>query len=325
MVMFYQQKIKNRIEERLVQSKEDQIVEAYNILKEIDQIDTKKALSKVSSLIESNNSRSTFLYYLMRVAAVLFIPLLVATGWLLINRNTEKTPTKFAYQDIYNPGGIRSNIILPDGSQVWLNGNSRLKYQIPFDTKLRKVEIEGEAFFDVKKNPDKPFIVTNGSLTVKVLGTRFNFKSYLNDTFSEVVLQEGSVSLSLAGNSTTNQVVLKPGERAVHENSSSKFNIEKVNINNYIGWKTGKLILNATSMTDVAKMLERWYNIEVKIEGSKILNYEFTTTFENESLSQVLELLSMSSPIKTIYTPAVYNTSTHLIEKKAIIYIKQKL
>lgn len=318
-----QEKIKDLIKDRINQEPEEQIIEAGHIISEIENIDSKIAFAQVQRQIEKSKQPITLLNMLSRIAAILFIPLLVASAWLFYNQQ-KPTHTQFAIQEITSPPGTRSQVVLPDGSKVWLNAESTIKFQVPFQEESREVGLLGEAFFDVAKNPEQPFIVQSGNVKVKVLGTRFNYKAFAEDKNIEVVLEEGKIALNLQGKTGTQEAIMKPGDRAVIEKESGKATIGNENINKYIAWHSGKLVFDNTPMSEVARLLERWYGIEVTVQDPEIMNYRFTTTFDNESLFQVIELLGLSSPIRIEYIPASIGKNNQA-QTKSKIHISKKI
>jgi len=317
-----QQKLNNLIKDRIDQEPEEQIHEAVRIISEIENIDSKIAFAKVQGQIKKGNRSISFLNILSRIAAILFIPLLLTSAWLFFSQ--QKTlSSQFAFQEITSPPGIRSQVVLPDGSKVWLNAESTIKFSIPFQEESRDIELQGEAFFDVAKNPEQPFIVQSGKVKVKVLGTRFNYKAFAEDKNIEVVLEEGRVALNLKRNTGIQEAIMNPGDRAVIERESGKATIRNENINKYIAWHSGKLVFDNTPMSQVAQLIERWYGVEVKVQDSEIINYRFTTTFENESLFQVIELLELSSPIRFEYIPAKVAKNNQLQTKSKVLISKK--
>ena len=161
-------------------------------------------------------------------------------------------------------------------------------------------------------------------MNVTVLGTHFNVKAFEQDPTIEVVLAEGKVSLSSAGTKAGDAILLAPGERAVIEKTTNQTRVSSENIGKYIAWHSGKLIFDECPMPEVALQLERWFGIEVKIDDPKILSYRITTTFENEPLHQVLELLCLSSPIKFNYIPARLNKANQQQSKAKVIITSNK-
>ena len=299
-----QDKIENLLERRSTQEPEEQVADARRIVSEIETIDSRAAFAHVQNRIKKERNQGRSLNFLIKVAAVLFIPLLLTTSWLFYKQFHQESRDRFAIQEITSPPGIRSQVVLPDGSTVWLNAESTLKFSVPFPKDIRNVDLVGEAFFEVTKNQKKPFVVHSGNVEVKVLGTRFDCKAFEKDKSIEVILEEGKVSLNSNVASGQDESILKPGDRAVIEKATGESQIVNENIGKYIAWHTGKLVFDNTSMADVASMLERWYGVEVVVQDKNIMNYRFTTTFDNESIFHVIELLSLSSPIQMNYVQA---------------------
>ncbi len=318
------QQLKNLLSERKSQGLEEQIADAGRIVSEIETIDSRKAFVLVESRIQKQKKVKLFLNSLTRIAAMLFIPLLIASVWLLYQQQKPSTSLQYAMQEITSPLGVRSQIVLPDGSNVWLNAESTIRFKVPFDSQSRNVSLSGEAFFEVTKDAHRPFQVESGKINVTVLGTRFNFKAFAEDQSVEVVLSEGKVSLSTPGTMEGKELIMNPGERAVIDKTTNQTNIKAEKIGKYIAWHTGKLVFDECPMPEVALQLERWFGIEVKVDNPEILSYRITTTFENEPLHQVLEFLALSSPIKIDYIPAKID-KTNQIQSKAKVIITSKI
>lgn len=301
-----EQRIVTQLNVRETESKEEQIAEAGRILSEIETIDLRAAFIKVQNRIEEKARPIQWINILSRVAAVLFFPLLIVASWLFFKQQNQETNpvTKYAMQEITCPPGMRSQVILPDGSRVWLNAESTIKFSVPFPSESRTIQLSGEAFFDVVKNHQQPFFVCSDKVGVKVYGTRFNFKAYPKDPNIEVILEEGRIGLGVTNQGELNKTALIPGDRAVIVKENHTVDIKNEKIDKYIAWHTGKLVFENTPMNEVALMLERWYGIEVIVKNPEIMDYSFTTTFDNESLFEVIELLEISSPIRIKYIPA---------------------
>ena len=319
------QQLRDLVAARKNQDIEAQIAEAGKIVSEIGTIDSRKAFEQVDSRIQKQNTTIRFLNALTRIAAILFIPLLVASALLFYRQQKETTapPSQFAMQEITSPPGVRSQVVLPDGSNVWLNAESTIKFKVPFDKSTRHVSLCGEAYFEVKKNPDAPFVVQSGKVKVKVLGTKFNYKAFAEENNIEVVLAEGKISLNTEGCAKGNEKTMNPGDRAVFDKTANQTKITNEKIDKYIAWHNGKMIFDETPMPEVALQLGRWYGIEVIIEDPRINKYRITTTFENESLHQVLELLRLSSPISIQYIAATVDKTNKILTKSKIIFTKK--
>ncbi len=315
--------IEKLISVRLNQDFETQIDEAAKVISEIESVDSYSAYLKVQNRLKNKGKYRLLFSSLSRIAAVLFIPLLIAYGVLLDRQLNFKKIQQFAVQEITSPSGVRSQVILPDGSNVWLNAESTIKFKVPFDQKSRDVSISGEAFFNVQKNPNVPFIVRTGNINIKVLGTKFNYRAFKDEKDIEIVLAEGKVSLNTDGEKRENEIIMKSGDRAVFDKASNHTKVTNENIEKYIAWHDGKLVFDETPMPEVAAQISRWFGVDIVIADSKINNYRITTTFENESLHQILELLRLSSPIEIKYIQAKINKSNQIQTKSKVIFSKK--
>ncbi|HEY1019142.1 MAG TPA: FecR domain-containing protein [Sediminibacterium sp.] len=197
------------------------------------------------------------------------------------------------YNTLLNPRGSKPvSLTLSDGSRVWLNSESSLRYPIAFSGKQRKVEITGEAYFEVAKNPAMPFRVTiAGKGTVEVLGTHFNVNSYPDESNTHITLLEGSVRVAVLAGSP---IVIQPGQQAVYNNAQTSGTVtvkNGVNTEAVMAWKNGFFHFEQADLYAVMRQLARWYNIEVKYEG-KIPARTFGGEMQRDlNLSEVLKLL----------------------------------
>ncbi|MEN8122446.1 MAG: FecR family protein [Bacteroidota bacterium] len=210
------------------------------------------------------------------------------------------TKKNLAYNTLTVPYGKRFELVLSDGTHIYLNAGSSLKYPVKFIKGVnRQVYLKGEAFFDVAKDPEYPFIVSTHALNTRVLGTRFNVKSYPEDKYIRTVLQEGSVCVyknDEAYNPKT-ATFLKPSYKATLHKDCQNISVEKTDIELHTAWINGKIILKHVAFKNIVKKLERHYNVTI-INNNKALNYEFfTATFDVETIEQVLETFNKSYPI----------------------------
>ncbi len=193
-----------------------------------------------------------------------------------------------SYNPISTPRGGQYQVILPDGTKVWLNAASSLRFPTAFAGNQRNVELTGEAYFEVAKNALKPFMVQVNQLQVKVLGTHFNILAYTDDVAIKTTLLEGSVQLSKGELNN----LLKPGQQGVVE--GGQIQVINVETDDAIAWKNGFFKFNRSGIQDIMKQLGRWYGTEVVYEG-KIPNDEFVGKIErNVKLSQVLHILELN-------------------------------
>lgn len=199
-----------------------------------------------------------------------------------------------SYAEIQCPLGVRTKFQLPDGTTGFLNSGSRLKYPVQFIGE-RKVELTGEAFFDVVHNKDFPFHVNTPNLDIKVLGTTFNVIANEDESTEEIVLQTGKVDVTSIDGKQTASIL--PNDLLSLDIEKQIFTKRVVNASQYTSWKDGKLEFRNENMQQVARRLSRWYNAEVIVDDALLNNYTFHATFIDEPLDQVLKLLTFTTPI----------------------------
>jgi len=243
-----------------------------------------------------------FYSYGLKIASVLVIGLIISTVFFF--QLAEQNQNSAQIQTINTPFGAKTSTALPDGSLVWLNSGSSLSFPAGFG-KTRLLKLTGEAYFEVVKN-DKPFIVSTSYGDVEVKGTSFNLKAFSDDNSFETTLVEGSVIVK--DKNTSNELTLNPGQQAVINKNS--FNIQNVETKLFTSWKEGKLIFQKEYLPEVARRLERWYNVKIEIDNDKRLDeIWYSGTIEMESFTEVLELLKVTAPIT--YT---FNEKTRIIK-----------
>jgi len=204
-------------------------------------------------------------------------------------RSNERS-NQTAFNTISTPKGGQYQIILPDGSHVYLNAASSLKYPTRFEKNERKVSLTGEGYFEITKNPQQPFIVNSFNQTVKVLGTHFNISSYANEPV-KTTLAEGIVQVS----STTQITTLKPGEQSIVNPNGIK--VKSIDPLGEIAWKDGSFVFNQTNLKTVLVQLSRWYDVDV--DYSNIPDQTFDGEISRSvSLMQVLRAIEQGSGIK---------------------------
>lgn len=273
--------------------------EAMPLLHEMEQFNSFEALKKINTQI-SGQSPANWWYSILKVAAILLLPLLIYSGYVSIqNISIKKHQDKnFVMQTISSRQGMVTQFELADGTKVWLNSGSSLQFPTRFAGSTREVKLCGEAFFEVAKNENQPFRVNAKELNIEVLGTSFNVVCYDDEKQAEVVLVEGKVRLS-AETENGERVfgTMLPGSRSVYVEDIQEIKAESVDVDKYIAWRDGNLIFRDDKMEDVVKRLSRWFNVEIVISDPEIKSYAYKATFRNENLTQVLELLKISAPI----------------------------
>ena len=251
-----------------------------------------------------------------RVAAIILLPLLIAGGYLLL-REKGRNADQPVLSTIYAPPGSRVSFTLPDGSTGKLNSGSSLTYSNPFQRK-RDVTLAGEAWFEVAPDRKHPFKVTAGNSVLTVIGTSFNVNAYTDEKYIEVVLEKGSLKFTCGINDEG--IILRPSERLVYENG--KVCRTETDPSKYSSWTEGKLVFRGDSMSEVARRLERWYNIRVELTDTELENYSFRGTFEDDSLEEVLKFLCMTSPLGFELTPRITMPDGTYSKKIVRIYRK---
>lgn len=214
---------------------------------------------------------------------------LLRNGQLIYDGNDVEIPI-VGYNSMSTPKGRQFKLVLPDGTRVWLNAASSIRYPVVFSEDDRKVEITGEAYFEVARDVKKPFIVsTHDGTEVEVLGTQFNINSYDNEESINTTLLEGSVRVT----NKHRKIVLTPGQQA--QSSNAGLTLKKnVNVAQVMAWKNGQFDFNNASLREVMRQLERWYNIEVEYAPG-VKNYEFVGKMDRGlSLQEVLKGLELS-------------------------------
>lgn len=236
----------------------------------------------------------------MKAAAVFFIPLLVGGGLLYryFDRNIKGSNRQEVTSTIYAPLGSRVVFNLPDSTTGMLNSGSRLSYSIPFIGK-RKVKLEGEAWFEVKHDSAHPFEINAGTSKVTVLGTSLNVSAYPAENYIEVVLQKGKVEFH--DELISRKITMLPSERLVFRDGQIEKSI--TDPSKYNAWTEGKLVFRGDPMAEVARRIERWYNVKVNLADKQLEKYSFRATFLDDSLEEVLHFLSLTSPIRYTITP----------------------
>ncbi len=249
-----------------------------------------------------------------------FIILTTGVIFLISQKRGTKLPTGQAISSIVTKNGNRTKIVLPDGSQVWLNAGSNLDYNNSvFNKDLREVTLNGEAYFDVTRDPEKPFIIHTKKMDIKVLGTVFNVRSYSNEKIAEASLIKGSIEVTLKDRKDQ-KIVLKPNEKISIANEEQRIEPKQnkvvlaktnnspvpqivvkelkpnptYNIIGEIAWTQNKLYFEDESLEDIALRMERWFGKKVTIANESLKNIRYTGNFENETMEEVLSYLKLS-------------------------------
>lgn len=207
---------------------------------------------------------------------------------------------ELVYNILNTPRGGGYNLELADGTKVWLNAGSSLKFPVDFTDSTRKVYLVGEAYFDVIHN-GKSFIVSVDKMDVRVLGTSFNISAYSDESEIKTTLVEGKVLVQISDSSTTSLIskILTPNNQAIVSKTYSDIDIAKVNTSHYTSWINGKLEFENEDLDQVMKTLARWYDFNYEFENPEAMNYHFSARINNtENISTILEMLEMTTNVK---------------------------
>ena len=257
-----------------------------------DRINTDKTVLQKN---DRKQNRRRLLRWGQYAAAVILCVVVGITSHLLYTRQSMAEVKEYMVEA---EKGQRASVTLPDGTKVWLNSHTQIIYNSNYGVEDRVVDLRGEAYFEVKKDAKKPFIVDVASMQIKVLGTSFNVNAYPTESKVLTTLDEGSVKIRNA-QSNSFDYIMKPGETAIYEKETGTCIIQKnKDYKNESVWMKDVLIFNDTPLEDVLKVLSRKYNVQFNIENEAIYSYTYTLRSEGESLQEILESMRHITPIK---------------------------
>lgn len=257
---------------------------------------------------KSKNNRRLFL----RIASVIMIPLLLTTYFFYSDSLDNSNSSRFtAYTASAKE---QKQITLADGTIVWLNAESKIVVSDKYNNTERRISLYGEAFFDVVKNKNKPFIVETASgIKVKVLGTTFNVKSYSTEKNMETTLVTGKVEL-YDQKEITPLLTLSPKQKATFSKKEKQLSVAEVSTENITSWKSGKLIFDKTPLAEFALNIERWYGVKVIIASNSFKDYAFSGEIDkNNTIEDIIRILKVSSNLNCSFNE---KTNTLLINSK---------
>lgn len=271
-----------------------------NALADASQIaDTENEWSKFLSRIKKDYQSNIFKYssniqIFYRFAAILIIGLVM--GGLVIYYSFKKEPV---YITTVAPKGSVSQTILADSTIVYLNAGSQIRYSPESKNNEREIFLEGEAWFDVTFITDKPFVVHTPMYDVNVTGTRFNVKSYKEDSRIVTTLEEGEVVISSSDQfKLAENIKLKPGEQVVYDKNMHSIIVKDVDPKRFTAWKENKLIFINMNMKELITLFERKYGVDIEVDDKDVLKYHYTGTIKHESILEILEIIKHTLPIQ---------------------------
>lgn len=301
---------------------DDSLAEDAKLRSLLDKIHHK--INIESSIKPRNDSVKLITVWITRAAAFLLLPVLAFLIYTLSNKpvevaqNIEMTIDSL---EIIAPVGSKTVVQFSDGTEVFLNHGSKIKYPQKFTGNTREVLLTGEGYFNVAHNPEIPFIVKTRNLNIEALGTEFNVYAYPDESVVATTLVNGKVVLQKeTGDHQTESIgSMIPGQHVSYNIETGKLTSSKGEIEKYISWKSGKLIFKRDSIVMIAKRLSRWYNVDIEVSGTDVREYTYTATFVDESLDHILELLKKAAPIGYTKIPSKQLNDGTFSRQKIII------
>jgi transmembrane sensor len=243
---------------------------------------------------QSERSKAvTISWWKQAVAAAAVLAIGLVSGILLTQQQSPVQDQEIAFSV---PFGSKSSVTLPDGSEVMLNSGSKLTYFSTSTPGIRRVSLNGEAYFNVKKEEGIPFIVNASDFSIEVTGTEFNICTYDDNNFSSTTLTEGEVTLSF--HKSGQQFELIPGERLRYDRETNRYSKALVDVEPEIAWKNSEFIFRSMAFSELVRRLERWYDVNITYSAEQLKDYTYTGRFKNqETIWQVLDALKLTTPI----------------------------
>jgi len=289
--------------------------------------DKRKLISPID--ISRQKAKWRFFSILSKIAAVLFLPLLlyfmytyIITDKPVLSETIKPVPVNI---EVKSPMGSKTYLELPDGSKVWLNYGSSLKFPQKFTGQTRTVELHGECYFEIAHNEQKPFIVETGKLQILAKGTEFNLMAYPEDAVIETTLKSGKVILRRKVSDGNVQQIfeMEPNHHATYLKEEKELTYSIENLDKYISWKDGILIFRDDPISDIVKKLSRWYNVDIQLKDKELSKYTYTATFVDETLPQILELLKIATPIKYTISSRIKQEDGSFSKRKVTISLSE--
>ncbi|PKP33772.1 MAG: hypothetical protein CVU00_09865 [Bacteroidetes bacterium HGW-Bacteroidetes-17] len=214
---------------------------------------------------------------------------------ILYSNNKAITQQEIQFNTLITPKSKVFNVTLSDGTKVWLNASSAIKYPTQFSADIRKVYLTGEAYFEVTTDKSRPFIVSTNDMEIEVFGTSFNVMAYPNDNSVETTLVEGSVKVK----ASKYNLVLEPGAQAKFDKTLDNLQETKVNTELYTSWKVGKYIFEYENLQNVMTKLSRWYDAEITFLNTNAENLHFSgTLYKYNDIKQTLHIIELATNVK---------------------------
>ncbi len=256
-----------------------------------NEIDSESVFHRIKDDI--NRAERHQIRYIFKIVASILLPLLIVniSLWYYFTSSNEKV----IWNEIHVPKGETSQFIFQDGTKVFLNADSKLSYPTNFKGDIREVKLDGEAYFEVSKNPDKLFLVATGKLMIKVYGTSFKVNGYSSSNKVTARLDEGSISLLLPNQQ---EQKLEPGYEASFNTTTGSLTMEKSSMSGKPSWQTNQLEFNNITLEEVVEIMERTYNVNITIGDNTIKHYNYHLKFNKATIDEVFDALQLITPIR---------------------------
>lgn len=275
--------------------------------------DVEPGSSRIYTMLNTGKSRGSSWQLFIRIAAIILIIALPATYLItqqIGDAESESLSAETEFQTIQTDKGERASMVFSDGSRVVLNAMTTVRFPRQFAGDKREIELEGEAFFDIKHREGIPFIVHSSDVSVQVLGTEFNVNSYGDRDFIEVVVREGSVAVrqnnpdmdsveedDQVADENRSEVVLAKGERTRVAVGQFPTPPEQVSLAPYLAWVNGMMTFEGAPLNEVVRRLNLYYDMEFEVADSSLLEKRLTASFQREQLDRVLQIITFSLDI----------------------------
>jgi transmembrane sensor len=316
-------------ENRRIFDEENELWQEASFHTKLENYKTDTSWLNISSRLgfEKSNDRSVTIirknqFRIIIAAASVFC--LVALGGMSLwieSRNSMKHMASGSTMLATNEGE-KAHIFLVDSTDIFLNSGSTLQYNGDFNRMERKIKLKGEAFFNVKTNHEKPFVVQIDHMNIIATGTRFNVFSFENENRIETTLVEGAIQISLTGKEP---IKVKSGQQVVYFVKSGEVTVRDVNTETYTSWKENKLRFDDTPFEEVLRRIGRKYNVKFEVTNRDLLDLKYTATFIDESIEEVMQMLKTVSPISyKIY----YRTSVNdrqYVKPKIVVWKRKSI
>jgi ferric-dicitrate binding protein FerR (iron transport regulator) len=272
-----------------------------NKYKAMERVNVDSAWDNLKSRIEADEQheeKKRRILNFNRVLKYAAMILVIAGLGFLFTKVYQENFGYYTFAEYTADNEISNEIVLPDGTKVYLNENSSLKYPDEFDGTQRKVKLTGEAFFDVAKNKEKPFIIDVKKAEIRVLGTSFNVRTNIDNSEVEVYVETGIVEISRK-KSGENNILVDPGNVGIVTQSEIK---KQKNLDpNILAWKTKNIVFREEHLVNVFNTLSRVYHVDIHAEDEEILNYRLTSTFSKQDIESVMEVICATFNLKVDY------------------------